>query len=922
MTAYAGTVAKNAQALSGAARSATLTGLSGGTAYTFRVVAANAYGSGPAAASSAVTPTGVAATYPSAVLAQAPSAYYRLGETSGKLAADSSTASRPASYRQVAVVTGAIAGDPDRGHNADAGGQVAVGSPLLALGNAARSVEAWVKPGDAGVRYLAGWGAAGTEQHFSVWTDANTLGVTTSGDDRAFPLPDGIVDGVWHHVVVTYDGITLRAYLDGDALGTRSFSNPLDTLNPSGFVVGADAFGSSPFYGGLDEVAVYRSALSSAQVAAHFAASGHGRPGAVSNVVATPGPNRAAITWTAGTGADAATRYLVTAYAGSVPTLAQAVSGATTTVTLSGLSGATGYTFKVVPTNAYGDGPAATSAVATPTGAISTYPSKVLEQAPLAYYRLGELSGGTAADSSGHAGAATFSQALSGVAGAVLGDPNRAFNGDGGDCVASAPLASLPLGNASRSVEGWVKPSDESLRFIAGWGSSGVDRAFDVGVGGSNVVVSASGDDRSFVAPSSTFDGRWHHVVVTYNGSKLTAYLDGLALGAKTFGGTLNTVGATLCVGASHDHGAPIYGGLDEVSVYSTELSAAQVAAHFAASGHQRPSAVSNVVATAGTNRATISWSPASAGADGVFRYVVTAYAGSVARLAQAMSGSSTSVTLSGLPSGVAHTFKVVASNPYGSGPAATSAAVTPTGAPTTYAYSVLAQSPVAYYRLGETTGQIAADSSGNARLLTFGEVGLDAAGALVDDTNPAATANGACCIASGSVASLPLRATSRSLEAWIKPADDSVRYIASWGSVIPGRAFTVAVGGAAIAVNSSAEELTFNAPASTFDGDWHHLVVTYANRSVTVYLDGSSLGTQAFAAALDTVGSDLRLGSGLEYWQTPFFGDLDEVAIYKTALTAAQVAGHFSASGHLQRQGGAPPRVMRNFSFGRPAKP
>ena len=75
-----------------------MTGLAGGTAATFSVVAESSCGSGPAAMSSAVTATGATSTYMGSALTASPSAFYRLDEQSGTVMADSSGNEADGSY--------------------------------------------------------------------------------------------------------------------------------------------------------------------------------------------------------------------------------------------------------------------------------------------------------------------------------------------------------------------------------------------------------------------------------------------------------------------------------------------------------------------------------------------------------------------------------------------------------------------------------------------------------------------------------------------------------------------------------------------------------------------------------------------------------------------------------------------------------
>jgi hypothetical protein len=73
----------------------------------------------------------------------------------------------------------------------------------------------------------------------------------------------------WHHLVVTYDGATLRIYLDGSLSNSRASTTGV-TNTPAGFYIGGDALDEAPLSGSIADVAVYTSALSATQVAAHF----------------------------------------------------------------------------------------------------------------------------------------------------------------------------------------------------------------------------------------------------------------------------------------------------------------------------------------------------------------------------------------------------------------------------------------------------------------------------------------------------------------------------------------------------------------------------------------------------------------------------------------------------------------------------
>ncbi|MEI6701394.1 MAG: fibronectin type III domain-containing protein, partial [Actinomycetota bacterium] len=102
------------------------------------------------------------------------------------------------------------------------------------------------------------------------------------------------------------------------------------------------------------------------------------------------------------------------------------------------------------------------------------------------------------------------------------------------------------------------------------------------------------------------------------------------------------------------------------------------------------PGAPTNVAATAGNALATVTWrAPASNGGSPILRYVVTSTPGSVT--CTTANGTTLSCVVSGLTNGTAYTFKVVAVNGIGSGPASTASAAVTSNLPPNVATNVVA---------------------------------------------------------------------------------------------------------------------------------------------------------------------------------------------------------------------------------------
>ena len=73
------------------------------------------------------------------------------------------------------------------------------------------------------------------------------------------------VAGNWHHIVLTFNGSEIEAYLDGALISTTPFTRPTSS-NDGYFYVGRDRILGDYFPGDLDEFYVYRGVLSPAEI--------------------------------------------------------------------------------------------------------------------------------------------------------------------------------------------------------------------------------------------------------------------------------------------------------------------------------------------------------------------------------------------------------------------------------------------------------------------------------------------------------------------------------------------------------------------------------------------------------------------------------------------------------------------------------
>ena len=219
---------------------------------------------------SIVMATVTTSTYSGVILADSPIAYWRMDEASGNLtdlvASRVLTAVGTPSYAQ----TGAILPDTDTAILFDGGTDKFTNttlSPPLAANN--RTVEAWCRATNTATKQgCAGWGDSG------VVADEYDMGFNTSkvylqGDSRDTTGVTALSNDTWYHLAGTYDGTNVRLYVNGVLDVTTA--QALDTTNTDGVHVGAFTSGYSAYLTGqVDEVAIYSTVLTAAQILSHY----------------------------------------------------------------------------------------------------------------------------------------------------------------------------------------------------------------------------------------------------------------------------------------------------------------------------------------------------------------------------------------------------------------------------------------------------------------------------------------------------------------------------------------------------------------------------------------------------------------------------------------------------------------------------
>ncbi len=225
-------------------------------------------------------------SYSSVVLADSPSAYWRLGEASGVNAADATGNGKTGTYENAPTlgVTGLLTGDSDtavtlNGTNQDV--LVPTDIASLATSTSALSIEGWIKTSSAAASSIFGARKNGNANPVLRLTIAATTGVLgfQVRDNAGVGLTTGtsdvsVNDNVRHYVVATRDTSKVwRLYVDG-VLALQQADTMTSALNGLDFsYLGRERTLAQFYTGTLDEFATYLGVtLTQTQISAHYTA--------------------------------------------------------------------------------------------------------------------------------------------------------------------------------------------------------------------------------------------------------------------------------------------------------------------------------------------------------------------------------------------------------------------------------------------------------------------------------------------------------------------------------------------------------------------------------------------------------------------------------------------------------------------------
>jgi hypothetical protein len=246
----------------------------------------------------------------------------------------------------------------------------------------------------------------------------------------------------------------------------------------------------------------------------------------------------------------------------------------------------------------------------------------------------------------------------------------------------------------------------------------------------------------------------------------------------------------------------------------------------------------------------------------------------------------------------------------------------TPSPVPGTYDATVMSYAPYAYYRLDETSGTVAIDSSGNGRNGTY--IGTSGTHYLLGQTSivPGLAYSAKLFAANpgGPKVSLPsvnLASNGTSwvsdftVSAWTKPDPSQLAQAVAAGEI---NDYYIGQGGANGSATTNAYMGSYPSgnswsSATTFaDGNAHLLTMTVQRNGsgtcdMTLYADGalakSTPGTACTGHASVVYSTNAGIGGRVSYsaGAGPYFGEIGGFAIFSRVLSAAEIANLFSGA-------------------------
>jgi len=220
---------------------------------------------------------------------------------------------------------------------------------------------------------------------------------------------------------------------------------------------------------------------------------------------------------------------------------------------------------------------------------------------------------------------------------------------------------------------------------------------------------------------------------------------------------------------------------------------------------------------------------------------------------------------------------------------------------PAVVAAAILARSPIAYWKLDETSGTTAADSSGNGRDGAYTRVTLGGSFApfvaptFVDAASSAGYASGH---SAGLAGTIPAGGMTMLVFGRVETLASKTAIAINVNGTNFAQLIMLSNGTPRLRYNAGA---LVNVSASTplALNQWAQIAATIAAPGTArLYVNGVQVSTGTLAAAYTGTPAEILVGGSAFFGGTPWRDQLAHVAIFSTVLSAADIAAIYAASG------------------------
>jgi fibronectin type 3 domain-containing protein len=482
-----------------------------------------------------------------------------------------------------------------------------------------------------------------------------------------------------------------------------------------------------------------------------------------------------------------------------------------------------------------------------------------------------------------------FHATATGTPSYTTGRLTRGISMDGADDYLALPAAAAD--SQDITVTAWV--------FWNGGGQH--QRVFDFGnntsqylylspdSGGNLRFAIRNGGDEQQANSAPLAAGQWIHLAVTLGGNTATVYVNGAAVSSNNaitihpgdFKPAWNFIGKSQWPD-------PLFNGkIDEFRLYNHALTPAQIALLM----DEVPAVPHGVVATPRTSTIDLNWT-ASQGAQTYTVKRSQTSGGPYTVIASGLTG--TTFPDTGLTNGTAYYYVISATNAKGESADSDQATAVPSDL-------------LAWWKFNETSGTIAADSSGNGRHGALSNGPVWAAGLFNGGVNIPAVNNESVTLPNGIVSGLG----DFTISGWVKVnAFTTFARIFDFGTGTNNYMFLTPQY-TATAPNAAKLRFAIRTPSVAEDpagaalnridstmaimaGTWTHVAVTLAGTTGRIYIDGSLAGSTTTMTLMpsDLGNTTLNWFGDSQFGADPTFnGQLDEFRIHSRALSDAEIS-------------------------------